>query len=524
MRYLYLLFFCFLSLHSYFVFANEPPHPDGCSQVTFYGGAQATVNAYKASCSSNTTVNLIKAYTISGTSYVRCMSCSNPCFEGQVYDSATKSCSCPAGTISNTSIIGGKTTISCLPDEPPPPEQCPDGSTKPLEGECPAACPSGKPRVNGQCLICPEYNADGTCVAPSSEPASSAPNSSSPDTGSSGSAGSAGSAGGGDDGGGTPGGGGDGSGSGGNNGGAGSASAASASSASGTNNSWNPYSGYGNWIPVAADSNCPNKYKDMSGQWWCAGGASNTSSGNTGSAGSAASAAALECDSTSSDYFSCINQKSVGGGAGWNPHQSYGGWLPINEDSPCVNKFQDKAGDWWCAAPSGGGGGGGGTTASSAGSSGSSGSDGASGSEGSASSKSSASSSHSSCASASAAPNGSSASNPCSGGGNGSASSSGSVSSLGEKGEFDGEASEKRLEELGEELTEKIDEIKLEIQNEFTSTIQGSGSIEDFCKQIRGQEVCFGMKKFEEWLNPISSAIFLVACVISFSIVLSGRT
>ena len=98
------------------------------------------------------------------------------------------------------------------------------------------------------------------------------------------------------------------------------------------------------------------------------------------------------------------------------------------------------------------------------------------------------------------------------------------MSSLGEKGEFDGEASEKRLEELGEELTEKIDEIKLEIQNEFTSTIQGSGSIEDFCKQIRGQEVCFGMKKFEEWLNPISSAIFLVACVISFSIVLSGRT
>lgn len=513
MRYLYLLFFCFLSLHSYLVFAQDHPPLDpaqGCTQWHSYSGAipifQTQYNSAKNQCTSSATVNLISEIQYQGGSgstvkSIRCYNCTDPCPPPSVYDAFLKKCT---------------------------KQFCPDGSPMPLEG-CGGddgggdddSCPSDYPKVNGQCPVCPEYNSDGTCATPSSEPASSAPNSSSPDSGSSGSAGSAGSAGG-DDGGGTPGGGGDGSG--GNNGGAGSASAASASSASGTNNSWNPYSGYGNWIPVAADSNCPNKYKDMSGQWWCAGGAGNTSSGNTGSAGSAASAAALECDPTASTYFSCINQKSVNGGAGWNPHASYGGWLPINEDSPCVNKFQDKAGDWWCAAPSGGGGGGGGTTVSSAGSSGSSGSDGASGSEGSASSKSSASSSHSSCASASAAPNGSSASNPCSGGGNGSASSSGSVSSLGEKGEFDGEASEKRLEELGEELTEKIDEIKLEIQNEFTSTIQGSGSIEDFCKQIRGQEVCFGMKKFEEWLNPISSAIFLVACVISFSIVLSGRT
>jgi len=511
MRYLYLLFFCFLSLHSYLVFAQQPPPNPTCGS-----------RAVQSACTDMSKING------SSLTYFN-----NLCYNGQpgkhqAFEAGTNctgsgttaivcysQCTCPDGYYLNTIESGGLKSSSCVPDVPT--ETPPDEET----------CPEGRPKVNGMCPVCPEgYNEDGTCNYPSSEPASSAPNSSSPDTGSSGSAGSAG-GGGGDGGGGTPGGGGGGDGGGGDNGGggsAGSASAASASSASGTNNSWNPYSGYGNWIPVAEDSNCPNKYKDMSGQWWCAGGASNTSSGNTGSAGSAASAAALECDPTASTYFSCINQKSVNGGAGWNPHQSYGGWLPINEDSPCVNKFQDKAGDWWCAAPSGGGGGGGGTTASSAGSSGSSGSDGASGSEGSASSKSSTSSSHSSCASASAAPNGSSASNPCSGGGNGSASSSGSVSSLGEKGEFDGEASEKRLEELGEELTEKIDEIKLEIQNEFTSTIQGSGSIEDFCKQIRGQEVCFGMKKFEEWLNPISSAIFLVACVISFSIVLSGRT
>ena len=94
---------------------------------------------------------------------------------------------------------------------------------------------------------------------------------------------------------------------------------------------------------------------------------------------------------------------------------------------------------------------------------------------------------------------------------------------MGEKGEFDGEESEKKLEELEEELSQKIEDIKTEIQNEFTSTISGSGTIQDFCKNIRGSEVCFGMQKFESWLDPIAQAIFLVACVVAFSIVLSGR-
>lgn len=472
MRYLYLLFFCFLSLHSYLVFA-QAESPASCQS---FSGTQWCTASTTRSCTPPNQPVKVNVCAQGGNSG-NLMQCANNCQCRDGKSLIDGVCKCPAGTQWHPLPAQGTSAGVCEPIT------CPEGQTQTVisggpdgnqsicadipdgggEEPPPETCPEGRPKVNGMCPVCPEgYNEDGTCNYPSSEPASSAPNSSSPDTGSSGSAGSAGSAGGGDDGGGTPGGGGGDGDNGGNNNGGGSAS--SASSGSGTNNSWNPYAGYGNWIPVAEDSNCPNKYRDMSGQWWCAGGASNTSSGNTGSAGSAASAAALECDSTSSDYFSCINQKSVGGGAGWNPHQSYGGWLPINEDSPCVNKFQDKAGDWWCAAPSGGGGGGG-TPASSAGSSGSSGSDGASGSEGSASSKSSTSSSHSSCASASAAPNGSSASNPCSGGGNGSASSSGSVSSLGEKGEFDGEASEKRLEELGEELTEKIDEIKLEIQN-----------------------------------------------------------
>lgn len=50
--------------------------------------------------------------------------------------------------------------------------------------------------------------------------------------------------------------------------------------------------------------------------------------------------------------------------------------------------------------------------------------------------------------------------------------------------------------------------------------ISGSGGIQDFCKNIRGNEVCFGMKKFESYLDPIANAIFLVCCVLAFVIVL----
>lgn len=341
-------------------------------------------------------------------------------------------CNCPEGYQLNVTLNGTKKIAECLPYNPP--EECPDGSIKPPEGECLASCPSGFPPVNGQCPICPEYNSDGTCSNPSSEPASSAPNSSSPNSASAGSNGSAAStpSGGDDDGDDTPGGGGSGGGSGGNNTGGSAASASSASgtgASSGTNNSWNPYSGYGNWIPIAPDSPCPNKYQDVSGQWWCAGNTgSGTSQGTTNSAASAASAkSAGPCDPTQRDYLQCI---STGNSSANN----------------------------------------------------------------------------SSAQSSSAASN-----------------SSGAASSLGEKGEFDGEASEKRLEELEQDLRDKIDDIKSDISAEFGGSISGTGSIQDFCKNIRQTEVCFGMEKFEPWLDPIASAIFLVACVLAFVIVLRGQ-
>lgn len=41
---------------------------------------------------------------------------------------------------------------------------------------------------------------------------------------------------------------------------------------------------------------------------------------------------------------------SSGANSSWTPHAGYGGWLPVSENSPCPNKYQDNTGQWWCAA------------------------------------------------------------------------------------------------------------------------------------------------------------------------------
>lgn len=301
LRYISILFIIFLSNVS-FSQQNWPPldPAQGCALKNSYSGGPAftsTYNNYLSNCTASASINLIQQITYTGGSgstikALRCYSCADPCPAPSVFDAVTKKCT---------------------------QQFCPDGSPMPLEG-ClgdegggDESCPSGYPKVNGQCPICPEYNSDGTCANPSSEPASSAPNSSSPNSASAASNASAAStpSGGDDDGNDTPGGGGSGGGSGGNNGG----SAASASSASGTgtssgtNNSWNPYSGYGNWIPIAPDSPCPNKYQDVSGQWWCAGNGigsgSASSAGSNGSNGSNSSGSAGSNSSGSSASSSC---------------------------------------------------------------------------------------------------------------------------------------------------------------------------------------------------------------------------
>lgn len=47
---------------------------------------------------------------------------------------------------------------------------------------------------------------------------------------------------------------------------------------------------------------------------------------------------------------------SSGSNSSWTPHSGYGGWLPVSENSPCPNKYQDNTGQWWCAAAGSGSG------------------------------------------------------------------------------------------------------------------------------------------------------------------------
>lgn len=532
----YVLFFLVLFLHSYSVFAQEPVcqsqgyTPSHCANLV----SSNSVPSRYAFCKSSTTEGLVNYCYVPKCPAPKVNSPANPincvCDTGQVeytYDllSGATTCgpSCTAPQIANIVTNGASVTVSCIDPTTGsggdcPPEQmifdpvtqtnrCPGSS----DTSSSTSCPSGYPAVNGSCPVCPSgYNGDGTCAddSPTSQPTStptSAP-SSSPSNGD-------------DDDPESPGGGGGGNGNGGsNNGGGGSASSAATSSpSSGSNISWTPHSGYGNWIPVASDSNCPNKFQDQSGQWWCAGG----NSDNFGSAVSASSRSGA-CDPTSTTYFTCITSgagsgvgTSVGSNSSWTPVSGYGNWIPVSEDSPCPNKFKDASGKWWCAGGATGGGGGG--------------SGGAGGSSGSAAATSTAAgecdqtaSNYLDCISQGKTSSraSSSTSSVSSSASNSSGSSSGAFSSLGEKGEFDGEASEKSLEDLKEELDKKIADIKADIKGEFGGAVSGSGTIQDFCKNIRGNDVCFGMKKFEDYLEPISSAIFLVACFLAFAIVL----
>lgn len=500
MRYL-LLFFVFI-FHSHFVFAQTSDGGGGSGPTCASKGPEkseyaSNIGHFATLCMNQNTSSNKRSFVTLGpgspianqpTTKFRCDS----------------QCTCPPPSYySVVAGAGGIPSALCI---------------QPTEGEPPEnLCPSGYPRVNGQCPVCiGGQNPDGTCVDDSggaSSGANASSPTSSPDSGSSGSTASGG--GGGDDNPNTPGGGGGsgGNGGGGNNNGGGSAGASSGANSS---SSWVNHAGYGNWIPVAANSNCPNKFQDQSGQWWCAG-------GNSNNFGSSVPSMPFDgpCNPTAHDYFACINTVSFsntssgsGSNSSWTPISGYGNWIPVGEDSPCPNKFKDAQGKWWCAggATVGGGGGGGGTgTASSGGAAGSSPAgecDSTSRdyleciSTGKASSR-SASSVSSSAASASS-----------------NSSRSGTFSSLGEKGSFDGEASEKQLADLEQELTKKIADIKADINGEFGGAVSGIGTIQDFCKNIRGNEVCFGLKKFEPYLDPISQAIFLVACFLSFAIVL----
>lgn len=446
MRFIAVLFFLFLSLHSYFVFAQVGTAPTpACTGNALLAKCDTNPSTWANNCAANGWAVRFQS-DISG-----CRT------EGYTSTRCYSSCSCEAPYVFQSSVVNGIGSSGCVLPEPEEPE----------------TCPNGLPKVNGQCPVCPGgFNSDGTCKddstssaassAASSDNASSTPTSS-PNSAAASSVANSTSGG---DGGGDNGSGGGGNDNGGNNNGGGSASSAASAS-----------------------------------------------SKAAGSASSAGSSGAGQCDPTAKNYLACIgSQKMDGGETAWVPNSGYGNWLPVNENSPCVNKYQDASGQWWCAAPSNNGSG----TGSSSGTGTSSGAGSSAAGQCDSTSKDylqCISSGNGSSSGANSSATSSSSAN---------ASSSGTFSSLGEKGEFDGEASEKKHDELVEELEQKIEDIKADIAGQFGGEVTGSGTIQDFCKNIRGNEVCFGMKKFEEYLEPISAAIFLVACVISFAIVLRG--
>lgn len=271
MRYLYLLFFIFLSLHSYFVFAQDAPLPV-CKNTVSYG------------CSTSPSAVGFNANACYTGSYI------NPSF--RVVDAKCGSypgkntfcdynCSCPEGFTLNVTIspVTGQNQTTCVPDEPPedpdeclPPKVeyaglCRDAEDSPLDcGDTyttavfvdgkyvcsnDESCGDGSTptiytNAQGSWKVCGGGGDDGNSSEPSG--GSSSPTGSTPNTAS-----STPSTGGGDDGGtGTGSGGGSGSGDGSGNG---SGSAASSSSPSGGSGSAS--SGIGNGGEADA-SKCEN--------------------------------------------------------------------------------------------------------------------------------------------------------------------------------------------------------------------------------------------------------------------------
>lgn len=165
MRYLSLLFFLFLSLCSGVVFAEESPAPicktflmQACdnstpTQPVDFGG-------WDRACASSPNFGVV----------VQTNNLSCPKKRGCTADI----CECPSGFRYNVVVSNGISSGSCVPDVPDPTgpgEECPNG-VNPETGLCNDLCPSGYPKVNGQCPVCPGgFNSDGTCIDPTSCPA-----------------------------------------------------------------------------------------------------------------------------------------------------------------------------------------------------------------------------------------------------------------------------------------------------------------------------------------------------------------
>ena len=320
MRYLILLALFF---SAYSLAADAPPNPTCANYSTWSCNGNASDAGVTNQCLQNSATKGF-LQTRAGCSWLGPAAHEFRC---------GSNCTCPAGfTYAQGSDINGNKTSGCVPDDSNSNGQCSgQGEVKNLDtGMCEPKTECAYPQLYDSyfnacnpnplnCAIGAKANplAPGTCMAtgetscppsgwvlsqdalnciatPSSSgnnssvnnnasshgtASSTQTNTSSPDNSSSGN------------------GNGNGNGNGGDSG-SGSASSSGNTGGGGSNSSWTPNSAYGNWIPVDANSNCPNKYQDDTGKWWCWGGQSSTgSSAGGGSNSSGAGLGGEDCES-----------------------------------------------------------------------------------------------------------------------------------------------------------------------------------------------------------------------------------
>ncbi|HEX7762801.1 MAG TPA: hypothetical protein VF433_04235 [Cellvibrio sp.] len=164
MRYLSLLFFSFFLLFSNYSYSDSVP---SCTSLRYPPNACTPEWSYQ-SC-----LQFGQDFT-----FIEATSCgANPplSFYSRITCARVSSCTCPEGKVLNTILNAstGRYETSCIVVDPGGTggEECEHG-VNPETGLCNDLCPSGYPKVNGQCPVCPGgFNSDGTCIDPTSCPA-----------------------------------------------------------------------------------------------------------------------------------------------------------------------------------------------------------------------------------------------------------------------------------------------------------------------------------------------------------------
>lgn len=191
MRYLSLLFFVFFALCSGVVFSQPQPSCSGVATSGCVNNQYLSETFANCSRSVNNGVRAVGIRGLPANSTLTAPSCSSSypivyscafncsCSNGTVLSGG--SCVCPSGSHWQSMPASGANAGSCVPDSCPA-GQIPNTISGPNgfetsciddpEGGGDELCPSGYPKVNGQCPVCPGgFNSDGTCIDPTSCPA-----------------------------------------------------------------------------------------------------------------------------------------------------------------------------------------------------------------------------------------------------------------------------------------------------------------------------------------------------------------